>query len=64
MKAPARQLRIRQLLESQDFVDLATLCRDLASSESTVRRDLIALQDEGVLRRVHGGAMAVRSTGF
>jgi len=63
MKAPARQLRIRQLLESQDFVDLATLCRDLASSESTVRRDLIALQDEGVLKRVHGGAMAVRSTG-
>ena len=63
MKAPARQIKIRQMLESHGFVDLATLCRDFDSSESTVRRDLIALQNEGVLRRVHGGAMAVRSAG-
>jgi DeoR/GlpR family transcriptional regulator of sugar metabolism len=51
------------MLEAQGFVDLATLCQVLDSSESTVRRDLVALQDEGVLRRVHGGAMGVRSQG-
>ena len=51
------------MLEGQGFVDLTTLCRELGSSESTVRRDLIALQDEGVLKRVHGGAMAVRTIG-
>jgi DeoR/GlpR family transcriptional regulator of sugar metabolism len=61
MKGPARQLRIREMLEAQGFVDLATLCRELATSESTVRRDLIALQEEGALKRVHGGAMAVSS---
>ena len=63
MKGPARQLRIREMLEAQGFVDLATLCQELDTSESTVRRDLIVLQDEGVLTRVHGGAMAVRSQG-
>lgn len=63
MRGPARQLKIREMLEGQGFVDLTTLCRQLGSSESTVRRDLIALQAEGVLRRVHGGAMAVRAIG-
>jgi DeoR/GlpR family transcriptional regulator of sugar metabolism len=63
MKGPARELKIREMLESQGFVDIATLCEVLDSSESTVRRDLVALQDAGVLRRVHGGAMAVRSHG-
>lgn len=62
MRAPARQLRIRELLDAQGFVDLATLCEELDSSESTVRRDLIALQGEGVLKRVHGGAMPVASS--
>jgi DeoR/GlpR family transcriptional regulator of sugar metabolism len=61
MRAPARQLRIRELLDAQGFVDLANLCEELDSSESTVRRDLIALQEEGVLKRVHGGAMPVPS---
>jgi len=61
MRAPARQLKIRSMLEAQGFVDLSTLCGELASSESTIRRDLIALQDQGVLKRVHGGAMAVKS---
>jgi DeoR family fructose operon transcriptional repressor len=51
------------MLEAEGFVDLAALCRELDSSESTIRRDLIALQGEGVLRRVHGGAMAVRAQG-
>lgn len=58
MKAAERQLRIRDLFEAAEFLDLATLCRKLRSSESTVRRDLIALEREGVVRRVHGGALA------
>lgn len=61
LKAPARRLRIRELLEGSEFVDLGSLCRELESSESTVRRDLIALEGEGVLRRVHGGALSERS---
>jgi DeoR family transcriptional regulator, fructose operon transcriptional repressor len=61
LKAPARRLRIRELFESREFVDLGTLCRALDSSESTVRRDLIALEADGVLKRVHGGALSART---
>jgi DeoR family fructose operon transcriptional repressor len=63
MKAAGRQLRIRALLESQEFLDLATLCRELDASESSVRRDLIAIEKEGLLKRVYGGAMAVEPRG-
>ena len=59
MKAAARLLELRGLFEREEFVDLATLRRRLAASESTVRRDLAVLEKEGVLRRVHGGAMAL-----
>ncbi len=61
MRAIGRQLRIRQLLESQEFVDLETLCRELDASESSVRRDLISMESDGVLKRVYGGAMAAQS---
>ncbi len=61
MKATGRQLKIRQLLDSQEFVDLDTLCRELDASESSVRRDLISLEGDGVLKRVYGGAMATQS---
>lgn len=61
MKAAGRQLRIRELIESQEYVDLSTLCDRLGASESSVRRDLIALEGGGVLKRVYGGAMAVEA---
>ncbi|HVW11529.1 MAG TPA: DeoR/GlpR family DNA-binding transcription regulator [Bryobacteraceae bacterium] len=63
MKAPGRHLKIRALLDAQEFVDLETLCRELDASESSVRRDLVQLEAEGELRRVYGGAMAVRRDG-
>ena len=40
MRGPARQLKIREMLEAQGFVDLATLCEVLDTSESTVRREM------------------------
>jgi DeoR family transcriptional regulator, fructose operon transcriptional repressor len=57
MKAAARRLRIRELLESAEFVDLMTLCAELGASESSVRRDLASLEREGLLKRVYGGAL-------
>ena len=57
MKAAERQLRIRQMLESRDFIDSETLGRELDASESSVRRDLDILEEEGVLKRVYGGAV-------
>jgi DeoR family transcriptional regulator, fructose operon transcriptional repressor len=58
-----RQLRIRELLEDREFVDLETLCRELGASESSVRRDLVQLEKTGVVKRVHGGALAVQPRG-
>src|SRR3974377_2423865 len=61
MKAAGRHIRIRQLLDAREFVDLETLCAELEASESSVRRDLIALETDGVLKRVYGGAMAMQA---
>jgi len=51
------------MLETRDFLDLVTLCRDLDASESSVRRDLDILESESVLRRVYGGAVPVPQPG-
>ncbi len=59
VKAPERIRRIEDLLGQHEFLDLATLARDLNASESTIRRDLDQLAAKGVLTRTHGGAMAV-----
>jgi DeoR family fructose operon transcriptional repressor len=61
MKATERQLRIRQMLTTRDFVDLETLCRELDTSESSIRRDLDSLEQEKVLRRVYGGAVSLQT---
>ncbi len=60
MKAIGRQLRIRELLESQEFVDVEMLCRELGASESSIRRDLTDLEQQRILKRVHGGALAIK----
>ena len=60
MKAAERQLRIRQMLESRDFLALETLCGEFDASESSVRRDLDLLEQTGALKRVYGGAVSVQ----
>jgi DeoR family transcriptional regulator, fructose operon transcriptional repressor len=60
MKAAERQLRIRQMLESRDFLALDILCREFDASESSIRRDLDILEEEKALRRVYGGAVPVQ----
>jgi DeoR family fructose operon transcriptional repressor len=61
MKAAERQLRIRKMLSSRDFLDLETLCHELEASESSVRRDLDDLEERSLLKRVYGGAVPVHS---
>jgi DeoR/GlpR family transcriptional regulator of sugar metabolism len=60
MNGAVRQRKIREWLESEEFLGLDTLCERLGASESTVRRDLTALETGGVLKRVYGGAMALQ----
>jgi DeoR family fructose operon transcriptional repressor len=62
MKAAERQLRIRQMFEAKDFLDLETLCRELDASESSIRRDLDVLEAENILKRVYGGAVPVHQS--
>lgn len=53
-----RHQALRILIEEQGAVVVSDVARDWGVSEMTIRRDLKALQDQGVLARVHGGAVA------
>ena len=46
---------------SEEFIDSETLCRKLGVSDSTIRRDLIELERNGLVRRVYGGAMSMQT---
>jgi DeoR/GlpR family transcriptional regulator of sugar metabolism len=54
-----RQRRIEDWLRERGRVEVLDLARMLRVSEHTVRRDLLALQKRGLLRRTHGGAVAL-----
>ncbi|ONK09639.1 DeoR/GlpR family DNA-binding transcription regulator [Streptomyces sp. MP131-18] len=48
---------ILRMLDERERLEVAELTRRLGVSAMTVRRDLHELQQDGVLRRVHGGAV-------
>lgn len=64
MEARLRHSTILDLARAKGGVDVTSLVTDLGVAPETIRRDLRVLVDRGVLRRVHGGAVAVESTGF
>lgn len=53
---------ILETVNKNRSVRLGELCELLNTSESTVRRDLSALAEKGLLTKVHGGAIAVGET--
>lgn len=55
-----RQEKIIEFLKERDYASVQSLCSLLFASEPTIRRDLSALEREGLIRRSHGGAMLVR----
>lgn len=55
MLQETRLHRIRSLLSSYNQVSTERLVKDLGVSRETVRRDILELEAEGILRRVHGG---------
>ncbi len=59
MTAEERRQQLSEVLARRGFADLSWLAAELGVSESTVRRDLTQLEDEGVARRTHGGAVFV-----
>lgn len=56
-----RREHILEHLSHHDRVSVADLVESLSVSDETVRRDLKDLEKEGLLRRVHGGAIGVSS---
>ena len=52
-----RRSRLLELIRVRGFAALEELVRELGVSESTVRRDLDALEEQGSARRTHGGVL-------
>lgn len=64
MQAEERQQTILQLLDARGQVSIAELSSRFGVSEMTVRRDLVQLEGDGLLRRTHGGAARTASGSF
>jgi DeoR family transcriptional regulator of aga operon len=58
-KTDLRVTRILQILRETGSVSAERLCRDLGVSIHTIRRSLQEMDQQGLLRRTHGGAEAL-----
>jgi DeoR/GlpR family transcriptional regulator of sugar metabolism len=54
-----RRQRVLEIVSRQSFITLADLAREIQVSESTIRRDLDYWDQQGKVKRTHGGAMFV-----
>ncbi|HEY3762078.1 MAG TPA: DeoR/GlpR family DNA-binding transcription regulator [Verrucomicrobiae bacterium] len=59
--APRRHHNLRELIRGSGVIRIEEICRRLGISPATARRDLDQLEEAGVIRRVHGGAVSVES---
>lgn len=55
-----RHRELTRLLERAGRLSVTQICAHFGISEATARRDLEALSDQGLIQRVHGGAVLVR----
>ena len=53
--------KILELVEKKEYVSLHELMEQTLSSESTIRGDLVYLEKEGKIIRLHGGAKSINS---
>jgi len=61
MYAAERQSLLAARLRRDGRLVVSDAAKELQVSDETIRRDLSALEREGVARRVHGGAVAART---
>ncbi|MEU6667222.1 DeoR/GlpR family DNA-binding transcription regulator [Streptomyces sp. NPDC046727] len=59
-----RRREIVRAARATGSVDVTALAAELGVAKETIRRDLRALEDHGLVRRTHGGAYPVESAGF
>jgi DeoR family transcriptional regulator of aga operon len=55
-----RQQDLSRLIERMGRLSIAQICEQFNISETTARRDLETLSEQGLVQRVHGGAILVR----
>jgi DeoR family fructose operon transcriptional repressor len=55
---------ILERLRTEGRADAAAIAEELGVTGETVRKDLMALDQQGLLRRVHGGAVPVRRLAY
>ena len=60
MLTEERRQRVMEILNRENAVQVEDIAEKFDVSVATVRRDLTALEAEGLLRRVYGGAVPVR----
>ena len=60
--AAERQEAIVDAAHAQGRVDVTEISERLGVTPETVRRDLTVLEQRGLVRRVHGGALPVAQT--
>jgi DeoR/GlpR family transcriptional regulator of sugar metabolism len=61
MRQAQRILKVQELFARQEFVNFEELCQLVSASKSSIRRDLMELEQKGLLRRVHGGAISLQT---
>ncbi len=64
MFSEQRQQKILEILRTEQFVRASDLQNMLDASQASIRRDLQALEEAGLLKRTHGGASANQTAGF
>ncbi|HEX6351145.1 MAG TPA: DeoR/GlpR family DNA-binding transcription regulator [Candidatus Dormibacteraeota bacterium] len=57
MLAAERRRRIAEIIRARGVVSVTEMAEALGTSEITLRRDLRAMADQGLLMRTHGGAV-------
>ena len=63
LPALARRLRLAGILKRNGFVSVSGTADMLGVSGMTIRRDLAALESQGILTRTHGGAVGPKTAG-
>lgn len=64
MYAEERQQAIAVKARADGRVEVGSLAEEFSVTTETVRRDLTVLERQGLLKRVHGGAIPVERLGF
>lgn len=57
MSAKERIFQIKQIIQKEKKVTVADLSRQCNVTEETIRKDLTKLETEGLVTRIHGGAI-------